>query len=262
VATFGASTGNPNPGTAAITTRSALPLAIEGELPISTAISSRCPAVADIESSAWQKIPLQLLILLAQEETGQLAVYVAVVQIFNPKKSNIYNYYISFLDRPFVLFNIIIAVFRVTRVHWSISSDGPWILPPLFELIGRSHQIVRDFSFSLPPDCVGRFRQTVHKILFHSVVFRQRRSSQLSQCPDSSVQVSSVTVSRLISPSSVYVCCFYVCPASWPASADLFSVQLVRLSGSVSWFHLFVCPAVGSRQLPFPPSLSGSPLVN
>jgi hypothetical protein len=31
VATFGASTGNPNPSTAAITTRSALPLAIEGE---------------------------------------------------------------------------------------------------------------------------------------------------------------------------------------------------------------------------------------
>ncbi|EFX78457.1 hypothetical protein DAPPUDRAFT_246222 [Daphnia pulex] len=38
--------------------------------------------------------------------------------------------------------------------------------------------------------------------------------------------------------------------------------QLVRLSGSVSWFHLPVCPAVGSRQLPFPPSLSGFPLVN
>ncbi|EFX61788.1 hypothetical protein DAPPUDRAFT_120957, partial [Daphnia pulex] len=32
VATFGASTGNPNPGTAAITTRSALLLAIEGEV--------------------------------------------------------------------------------------------------------------------------------------------------------------------------------------------------------------------------------------
>jgi hypothetical protein len=87
VATFGASTGKPNPGTAAITTRSAFHLAIEGELPISTAISSRCPAVADIESPAWQKIPLQLLILPALEETGQLAVYVAVVQIFNPKKA-------------------------------------------------------------------------------------------------------------------------------------------------------------------------------
>jgi hypothetical protein len=70
---------------------------LKERLPISTAISSRCPAVADIESPAWQKFPLQLLILLAQEETGQLAVYVAVVQIFNPKNSNIYNYYISFL---------------------------------------------------------------------------------------------------------------------------------------------------------------------
>ncbi len=66
-------------------------------LPISTAISSRCPAVADIKSPAWQKFPLKLLILPAQEKTGQLAVYVAVVQIFDPKNSNIYNYYISFL---------------------------------------------------------------------------------------------------------------------------------------------------------------------
>ncbi len=53
-----------------------------------------------------------------------------------------------------------------------------------------------------------------------------------------------------------------VCPARWPASTDKFSVQLVRLSASVSWFHLFVCPAVDSRQLPFPPSLSGFRLVN
>ncbi len=241
MATFGASTGNLNPGTAAITTRSELPLAIEGELPISTAITSLCPAVADIESPAWQKISVAVADSSGPGRNWPAGSLRRSRPDLQPEESNIYNYYISFLDRPFVLFNIIIAVFRVTRVHWSVSSDRPWISPPppLFELIGRSRQIVRDFSFSLPPDCVGRFRRTVRKILFHSVVFRQRRSSQLSQCPVSSVQVSSVQAIQLSSPSSVSICCFYtpVVPASQCARLHCPSANSsspLNLSGSLA----------------------------
>jgi hypothetical protein len=102
VATFGASTGKPNPGTAAITTRSALLLAIEGEV---AELNNRLIPLSirrRRESPAWQD-PFEFADSFGSR-TGQLAVFpVPVYQIVEPKKSN----------SQIIIFNFILIVCSV-----------------------------------------------------------------------------------------------------------------------------------------------------
>jgi hypothetical protein len=76
VATFNASTGNLNPGTVAITTWSALLLAIEGGAAELNSLLIPLASRRQHESPMWQNFPFAVFLFFRLKiKTGQLAVF-------------------------------------------------------------------------------------------------------------------------------------------------------------------------------------------